>query len=707
MWQLFIIIALSVFLWHFFFKKCGHKSSIPSVPSVDIISPGTGFIEAYKDSAYLELMKKNFTDIDKQSDVEKKKFIAYLTSVFYLTDPVKWSRLTKEQLRGVYRSLVFYYITDPQPDGGWYGQYWSRRIRDDGPNLNKKDFSTNSSAVRNETFLFDQKMTRHKVTHCPGYQQVDGYYRKGCPPHASFFGNRIFVEPMQSSLRRGMRNSMGRHTNDKYGTGGFPSDALIEALVFPQEHGNAGWPNKCVADKAMCEINNPHQYGKMKPQWLYFSQGNGMFFNLGKTAHCFSYVDLLLNAPKEVGWNSGFSGVCDGKGMLGDGAEHDPEDPVWSMKLILEFLSRSDVAGACNSKGHCQNGIIDVRTGLRGIGYCSPSSDGSCPRYCKVDQSVTSRGDALCKQVADLMGIEGSYWDPYAITRERGHRLDKSTGTRYGDGKGSEAWMKCRQQKNPIYPKRKHAYGYHIKKDNRSYITGWCNGTFWGFPKGKYIGRYPNPYPEGIPSTVNGKTFYGRPNTREDPFIYYDAKGNKIYETYHGKPLKMDEETALRLVAEIYSCGDTGFEQKKMNWPFMTGFGFGQSLGSPGKALVHDMSKKFGIKTVQFTMTPTSFSPRLIGHPYDFEILYMPSQKSRSKISGCHCQEALSVDILACDDDLRFYCSLNKGSNGGFIRPGSDAYKSAKPFDGSKMKATNYQMIGNQFSFTPTKLSLS
>ena len=171
-----------------------------------------------------------------------------------------------------------------------------------------------------------------------------------CPNHTKYWGNRLFQEMSQSSMRRGMRNSpqvlaenpswsVKGKMNYRFGTGGYPANVYLEMLQFPQEHGGGGWPTGCNAFSSKCvltsnsleetpsdspryqpngknRIAGGDPYGGMKPQWFYPSQGLGQFWNIAETSYCFNYVDLLLNAPMDktnnkypIGWSNGF-GSC-------------------------------------------------------------------------------------------------------------------------------------------------------------------------------------------------------------------------------------------------------------------------------------------------------------------------------------------------------------------------------------------------------------
>ena len=381
-----------------------------------------------KDTIYKDFILASFKNrnIVPCNDLERSKLLSYLLGVYYSMDQNNIQKLTTSELTTFYRSLVFYYITtqQTQPDGGWYGDYWENRILDDGPVHIKETGKTNMTVYKNESFFFDSVMAKIAPTVCDAYNTISSK----CPPHTKFFGNRIFAEMCQGSLRRGMRNSpqvlienplwaKDGKINSRYGTGGFPSDSFVECLQFPQEHGQGGWPSGCDATKIKCGLkenfpsplyqpvgksrqNGGDPFCGLKSQWFYFVQGYGQFWNMGITSYCFNYVDMFLNAPlgigrnagkggkpNPVGWVSGFGPCTDkipfppGPGVLGydpnditKPTEHDYNDPEYSMKLILEYESRGDIPGPCKDTT-CHNGLRDPRTGMLGLGYCSSPID--------------------------------------------------------------------------------------------------------------------------------------------------------------------------------------------------------------------------------------------------------------------------------------------------------------------------------------------
>jgi hypothetical protein len=826
-------------------NECG--SIPPSSPTLDqfttmalTASPGTGIIDSFPytttdvnidwneqgghtwpstkssnsvfstDNIYKNLIMASFQNrnIVPCNDKERSQFLSYLLGVYYAINQDNLQKLTTDELRAFYRSLVFYYITtqDKQPDGGWYGSYWSKRILDDGPYHNKNTGQTNMSVYKNESFFFDSIMTTQLPLTCNGYK-LDSKTKK-CPPHSKFFGNRVFAEMCQGSLRRGMRNSpqvlaenppwaKDGKINSRYGTGGFPADVFVECLQFPQEHSEGGWSAGCDATTAKCAlqenfpeplfqpVGKSRQNGKdpfcgLKSQWFYFSQGNGQFWNLGQTSYCYNYIDMFLNSPlgigpnmskngkaNPVGWVSGFGSCTDklpfppGPGVLGydfhdptKPTEHDYNDPAYSMKLILEYESRVDIPGSCKSQT-CQRGLRDPRTGMIGLSFCSPPNKHTnlgCPCNnktgaefvkclnvpepknipenatldtiggCGPSQPVNSRMDALNEQVAALMGLNrGTYWKPYAVKGTNVKNLNKAKGidggslNSYGGFNPTDTWSKVRVKNCPLsnYPVRSSSDFNKTLKDKRQMIVGWVNGHFYGYPKGSNIGSYttPNPYPEGIPGTdLKGNVIYGKQNTQQDPLVYYDMNGKALYTTWYGKPIKMDEETALILTAEFYSCGDAGFENFNTNWPFGAYFGYGQSLGGPGKSAAGTLScSPYGCTTVQFTSTATAYGG-LVQPAYDFEIMYLPPVNSTSDPAECTCATAVTLDLTADFDtpnagqDLKRYLCLNKGATGGFVPRTSPAGKSAVAFQGQNMKVTNWTTVNsNTGTFDPSK----
>ena len=740
---------------------------------------------SYESSMYKKLMLSDFesTEILPCDTIERSKLLSYIMGVFYATDINNLQRLTTDELTAFYRCLVFFFITtqETQPDGGWYGSYWKKRILDQGPDHNKNTGETPMTAVRNESFFFDQNMTTQLPTYCPSYQK----YKGKCPPHSKYFGNRIFAEMCQSTLRRGMRNSPqvlaenppwseGGNIINRFGTGGFPANSYLECLQFPQEHGKHGWPSGCDASTANCELKEGYPdaryqpngkdrsaggdpYCGLKPVWFYFAQGLGQFWNLGQTAYCYNYVDIFLNAPmgigpnvknngerNPIGWSNGFGGCSETLGFSGTlgydiedpsmPTEHDYNYPAYSMKLLLEFASRVDIPGGCRGQD-CNAALRDPRTGMTGLAFCG-AQNGVCSCEGKVDaervdclnqrgpgmgeditasigcgptQPINSRSDSFNEQVAALMGIKkGTYWKPYAMDGTSTYYLNSAKGVDgtlndYGGYDPTPAWAAARNKKNPIYPVRSDSDKTYLT-DKRSMICGWVNGHFYGFPKGDKIDSYtPNPFKGGMPGIhpVTGKIIYGKPNTEEDPTIYYDMKGNELYRTWKGKQLKMDEHTALLMMAEFYSCGDTGFENKNANWPFGCYFGYGQALGGPGKAATTSIScVPYSCTTVQFTSTATAYGS-LVQPAYDFEILYTPPVDSSSYETNCVCATAVTLDLTADFDsdtpgeDLKRYLCLNKGSTGGYVPVDSPAGRTAVAFQGQNMKVTNWTTVGD------------
>lgn len=778
---------------------------------------------------YEELMNaKNFTVQKCAKDSEQEKLLTYLNAIYYATNVNNMKKLTTDQLTALYRSLVFFYITtgSTQPDGGWYGDYWSNRILDDGPIHTKNTGKTNMTAQKNEVFLFDQAMTTYTPKTCPAYQKK---YNKYCPAHSKFFGNRLFAETNQSTLRRGMRNSpqvlaenppwaKDGKMNPRYGTGGFPKNAYVEMLQFPQEHGAGGWPAGCDATKAQCELvketfsppryqpypdfraKGGDPYCGMKPQWFYFAQGLGQFWNLGETSYCYSYIDMFLNAPmgtgknsskkgnNVLGWSSGFAPCTDniefppGGGVLGYDVEdptmpteRDYNNPAYSVKLLLEFASRVDIPGPCKDTTGCSQGLRDPRTGKMGIGYCAAGNNNLCPCDKKSDddyvncmnspessyssgggcgpsQPINSRQDAMNEQIAKLMGLKkGTYWKPYAQqTKEEYQRFDhrNTSGDRhftyypegdwqsqnqyydlnkakgeagtlnqYGGFDPNPAWKDACKKENPVYPKRSEEDFDYDNVDNREIVCGWVNGHFYGYPKEYTLGdkkRTPNPFEGGIAGTdpKTGKIIYGKKFTKEDPLVYYDGTGKELYSTYYGKPLKLDEDTALRLFAEFYSCGDSGFENFEYNWPFGCYFGYGQALGSPGKSLANGLSCfPYSCTTVQFTSTATSYGS-VVQPAYDFEVLYIPpiNAVENANAADCTCATAVTLDLTADFNsdtpgkDLKLFANINKGSVGGYVAGDSPAGKSAVAFQGQNMKVTNWTTVESKTgTFDPSK----
>ena len=101
-------------------------------------------------------MNSNFSNINNcnNDDNELIKLLTYIQAVYYNINMDHLKKLTKNELTAFYRSLVFYFITtmDKQPDGGWYGNYWSKHILDEGPRHNKTLGSTNMTSQKIESF---------------------------------------------------------------------------------------------------------------------------------------------------------------------------------------------------------------------------------------------------------------------------------------------------------------------------------------------------------------------------------------------------------------------------------------------------------------------------------------------------------------------------------------------------------------------------
>ena len=105
------------------------------------------------------------------------------------------------------------------------------------------------------------------------------------------------------------------------------------------------------------------------------------------------------------------------------------------------------------------------------------------------------------------------------------------------------------------------------------------------------------------------------------------------------------------------------------NWTFGSYFSYGQDLGGPGKDLAVIFSQqRYNCSTIQFTMTPTSFSTTVTQPAYDFEILYFPL--SNGNTGPATCVSAVTLDITQDFDDnegqepgtdLRVLCNMNKG----------------------------------------------
>jgi len=153
--------------------------------------------------------------------------------------------------------------------------------------------------------------------------------------------------------------------------------------------------------------------------------------------------------------------------------------------------------------------------------------------------------------------------------------------------------------------------------------------------------------------------------------------GGKLYRTWYNKPLKMDKDTALSLMAEFYSCGDLGYDCMSANCPFGCYFGcyfgYGQALGSPGKSATNFLScVPYSCTTVQFTSTATAYGS-VVQPSYDFEILYIHPVNSSINTADCTCATSVTLDLTAYfnsenpGQDLKRYLSLNKGSGGGYV----------------------------------------
>lgn len=800
-----ILLIIGFLVWWFIFRVSTPPIPHPSPPSPPTpagalalltASPGTQILDSFPylasgvnpftDSSkypqnyvtnvlmiqsppYVALMNDNISSsiVDPNPDSSRTQYLAYFTAVYPLIPKSIIQKLTTEQLQGWYRSIIFYYITtsNSQPDGGWYGDYWNQRQLDNFTH-DTSTGCTYATATHNDSMLFDGV-----------WGNIDG-------DRTDSWGNHIFLQNMQSSLRKGMRNSPQvlaekppwGATSSQYGSGGFPSNVYLEMLMFPIEHPNSaiskyqygmGFPTGCEAvdmwdqSLAWCPSTSGGKgykqypcdgtskadsttplmqptspsgmpYATEKPQWFYFSQGNGMFWNMGLTSYCYNYVDFFLNAPmgKLKGtWPIGWSNMYGSGGMLGytingDAKEHDYTDPIYSLKLILEFLSRSAYPEACTSGDVSKSAEIDPNTSLPGLGFCASPCTGT---NCSMSGASIFTSHSLDKQVAALMGVD-SYWYDYNPSGEKNPT--------------ASAWLESvvPESESPVYPSRtlSDKKGY----DNRYLITGWVNGHFYGFPKGNCIcntasscseyqggvisqgpGSFQNSgivdncddlqcnaFRGGIPGTdpKTGDIIYGKISIQNDPLIYYDQNGKEIYTTWYGKELNMDEETALTLVAEMYSCGDTGWENtggtndpdEWGNWPFGSYFSFGQDLGGPGKDLAIQMSQPgYSCTTIQFTAAPTSYESGKVQPAYDFEIQWNPiAVGSTGPATAISC---VTLDITADFDgkeqdsgtDLRLYCNQNKGSLGGYVPVNSPAGKSAQAFSGSQLQVTNWTTL--------------
>lgn len=214
--------------------------------------------------------------------------------------------------------------------------------------------------------------------------------------------------------------------------------------------------------------------------------------------------------------------------------------------------------------------------------------------------------------------------------------------------------------------------------DNRRYITGWTDGKWYGYPAGHHH------YPDGIAP-------YGLETSEDNPFIYTDAEGNEVYRTWYGKPFTATREQALIMVSEMYSAGDTGWEDAQSNWPFGSYFSYGEDLGV-GKYWVGQVmtAPPYNCTTVQFTMTPTSLSSSYTVMPcYDFELMYF---QESGESWQCVCAEAKTMDPTADFDsdtpglELLLYAMPFKGALGGFLTKASNP----QPFNGMNIGLSNF-----------------
>jgi hypothetical protein len=290
--------------------------------------------------------------------------------------------------------------------------------------------------------------------------------------------------------------------------------------------------------------------------------------------------------------------------------------------------------------------------------------------------------------------------------------------------------------KSPQYPKR--SLGQTEAKDNRYLVTGWVNGNFYGYPKGDcncvsdssqcqgginesqgkgtYTSNNQTPYCTncnawrgGVPGIdpETGKICYGKNFTASNPLVYYDLNGDAIYSTYYGKKLNMDEETALKLAAEMYSCGDTGWENSDYNWPFGSYFSYGQDLGGIGKGLFQQgnyANPGYALNSAQFTMTPTAFDSEDFP-AYDFELMWFPIAWGQGNYATC--VSAVTLDFTADLDQssdeergqgIKLIAGANKGLYGGYVPVDSIVGQSAKPFIGTQMGVSNFTNL-QQASF--------
>jgi hypothetical protein len=715
-------------------------------------------------SPYYQLMKNDISKTPltcSSNDLTRAQFLAYFKAVY--PHATRFENLTTAQLQGAYRTLKWFYVVSPedQPDGGFNGAYWKDRIVA-GNDHDANTGCTTTTARANMGLLFDEI-------------RVGG--SKGAKSSKNFWGQFVFLESHQASMRRGCRNTRqvleqqpSWLTNGqawRYGNGGFPEFSYVETSQFPEEHALSsskgqqnkgyGFPTACdaagvVSNKAAgaqwfhCMPGykgnctdltkplyqppfdsadwGPKYQGPKKPIWLYFDKGFGLFRNMGRIIYSYSYMDFFLNAPKGLGWSY----------FTFAGREHDINDPVYSMKLILEYLSRTAaVPASCtdtttdpkNPKKY--TGPVDPRTGGPGLGYCvspccgMPGAESctskACMSVCCTQEDI-EKGKSIGtkrsvdKQVAALMGV-ASFWAPY-------------TATTTAPSSWPAACVKTNATPAPVYATRKLGETHGV--DNRYLVTGWVNGHFYGFPKGdclcsadeyrkgecfsssssKYVtsaGKLPqncsscNAYRgDGIAGVdpETGDIIYGKVFSEKNPLRYYDFNGKLLYETWGGKPLAMDEETALALVAEFYSCGDTGAESANYNWPFGCYFAYGQDLGGPGKyacTQAANANPGYAVTTWHFTATPLSYDSETMP-AYDYEIMLNQVNQGDFMPEGtAECAMAVSLDVTASDDDLRTWACSNMGSTGGYVMVDSPAGRTAVPFKGTDMGVSNYTTL--------------
>lgn len=552
---------------------------------------------------------------------DRVKLLDYLSRVYFGVPKETWQLLTLDQLKGVYCSLSFLYNVDGEPYT-LVPEFFS-------PKLNSTTSPLAWNGKMDQVYPFDyRRPTESILRRTPNGTEV--LSSKG------FWGDTQFANYLLNSMRKGMRNSAGLYSgkgagNKKYGVGGFPSNVYIEMLMYPQEH-NMNMP------KVKCG-------GEVKPHTLYeykSSRDYLTYLHLLKEVEnsnldCIECTDEDAGCRDDEVWTYYSSGtntffdlgntcyaynqvdaflnapVCCTR-LIGIKSQ---DDPVGSMQAILYYLVRQNTPTAQKTK------LQDP------LGYPTTAKSGLLR---EGNQSSFNTTHALHKQVASLMGKKDIYEPDF--------------------------------EDEAVYEKR-------------DFITGWCNGQWYGYPKNHPL------CPEGCApfgySITNGATF-----------TYTGPDNEPIFTTWKGKKLAMSYQDALALVAEMYSTGDTGWDDPSSNsWPFGSYFSYGQDLGVSKYAIGQTLTgKQFNKQTLQFTSTPTSLSKSQPVIPaYDFEVMIFSPQ---SNTQAGLCEMMKSINILSSPKVLETYTNSNVGLEGGYVDPADLSDGDIGPFRSNDAQLSNW-----------------